>query len=260
MPAIGRNGTSVRLKALLDDGQYKECIRVGDEALEQIPRLHYDNDVWFRWRIALAHLELAELETAHTLFLVILQKKQDWFIQHRLAETLHALGISEEALSYAVNAALAHGDLEHKWKLFTLMAALYQTTDEKMAQKHLLLAATLHKEQGWKLPNELQKAMEDLGVDSNDLPSSQALYNELNKEWRATKFAGKTRYEGKISNILTHGKAAFIRGDNGDDYYFKANAFKGPKHKLAEGQRVKFYVETNPDPNQRDTAISVEPV
>ena len=251
---------SVRLKALLDDGQYQECIRVGNEALAQISKLHYDNDVWFRWRIALAHFELAELETAHSLFLVILQRKQDWFVQHRLAETLCALGRSEEALSYAVNAALAHGDLEHKWKLFTLMATLYQATDEKLARQHLLLAAVLHQEQGWKLPNELHQAVQESGVDPSNLLSSNDLYKELLKQWKATKFAGKTLYQGKISSILSHGNAAFIRGDNGEDYYFKTNAFKGPKHKLSEGQRVRFYKETNPNPNQRDTAISVEPI
>ncbi|MDR0994811.1 MAG: hypothetical protein LBL81_00810 [Tannerella sp.] len=45
----------IRSRALLEAGRWDECLQLCEEALEAVKPLHYDNEVWFRWRIGLCY-------------------------------------------------------------------------------------------------------------------------------------------------------------------------------------------------------------
>ena len=115
-----------RCKSLFELGRFEECINFSQQALTEFPRFHHDNDVWFKWRVALSKGELGNKETAVVELQELLSRKKDWFIHHRIAQYLFELGCVDEALEHAVNAAIRPGDLEYKWELFLLLGTIFQ--------------------------------------------------------------------------------------------------------------------------------------
>lgn len=73
-------------KALLDTGQYDECISLSTEALLNLSEFTYDNDVWFKWRIAKSFNQLGEYDQSVDYLNDIKQFKNDWFIDNLMAE------------------------------------------------------------------------------------------------------------------------------------------------------------------------------
>jgi len=250
--------------ALFEAGDFQACIELADEALAAFSRFHYDNDVWFKWRRALAKAELGNKETAIQEIQSLLSRKKDWFIYHRIAQFQFDLGQLDEAWANAVDAALGPGDLEYKWELFLLMATILQNQEQMdEARLHALLAARVRQEHEWKMPQKLTQVIEDLEVDLTSDATAFDIQKSLRKKWRTAKQASLPRCTGEIVKLLSndHGRAhaGFIAGDDGQDYYFKTSSFQGPRQWLSEGLIVKFLIEKNPDPKQRDNAVFVKP-
>jgi tetratricopeptide (TPR) repeat protein/cold shock CspA family protein len=254
---------SYRCRALYDAGRFEDCIRCAQEALSQFEKLHHDNDVWFKWRIALSRAELGDQETAISELKALLTRKRDWFIHHRIAQYYLDLGRTDEALEHAIEALLGPGpsDLGFKWELFLLTGRILQARSEmEDARKHVLLAAKVRQEQDWKIPSELTEAASEMDVDLATDVSARELHRELRPYWESLRVADMPEGQGEIKNMLSHGGAGFIRGDDGEDYYFNTKWFEGPAHLLEPGQRVAFQVEENSDPNKCDMAKFVKPL
>jgi tetratricopeptide (TPR) repeat protein len=252
-----------RCKALFDLGRYDECIDLAGQALAAFPKLHHDNDVWFKWRIALSKADLGDRETAISELEALLSRKRDWFIYHKIAQYLLELGRADEALNRAVEAVLGPGpsDLGFKWELFLLMGRIFQVRgDMDQARKHILLAAKVRQEEDWRIPLELSQAVSELGVDMSSQIAARELYRELRRDWKEMKASNMPQEQGKIKNIVSRGHAGFIHGDDGRDYYFRLKWFEGPRHLLEHGQRVSFHIEENPDPEKCDMAKFVRPL
>ncbi len=139
-------------KALLEIEDYQACIAICTEALAEITHLHYDNDIWFQWRIAQAKYYLGDVHEAIAMAEKVLQKRSEWFIQHKLAEMVADIGDFDKALVYAADAALNFGDVEKKLKLFQFMAEILgQLGQPDDAKEHLSLVYRIRKERGWKI-------------------------------------------------------------------------------------------------------------
>ena len=251
---------AARSKALLEVGRFQDCVALAEKALSEFSRFHHDNDIWFKWRAAQAKAELGDKETAIEELQSLLSRKKDSFIYHKIAKYLFELGHIDEALDHTVEAALGPGELGYKWELFLLMGEILEAQSKSDdARKHVLLAARIRQEQDWRIPPELSQAVQDMGVDMSTDVSVQDLHRELRRYWQSLKVADMSEGKGEIKNMLSHGKAGFISGDDGEDYYFKVSSFRGPRHLLEYGQRVSFHIEKNPDPNKRDIAVFVKP-
>jgi tetratricopeptide (TPR) repeat protein len=244
-------------KALYESGRFEECIALSDEAFQVIPHFHFDHDIWIRWRRALAKGQIGHQDEAIAELKSILQVKHDWFFQRDVARYLYEVGRLDEALEYAASAALDRAGLEFKWELFLLMAQILEAQSElEKARKHVLLAAALRQENDWKASEELDAMLDKLDVDAQDA-SSRKLSRQLKSFWRSLKFRQMAEMTGRISNLLPHGKAGFISGDDGNDYYFKTRSFQGPRHRIQRGTHVQFRVKENPNPDQRDMALDI---
>lgn len=251
-----------RCKALFDLKRYKECISVAEQALVEFPTLHHDNDIWFRWRIALSKAELGDKETAISELEALLSRKKDWFIHHKIAQYLFDLGRTDEALERAIEASLAPGpsDIGFKWELFLLMGRILQAQSEMdEARKHILLAVKARQEEGWKIPPELAQAVRDMNVDVTIQVSAYDLYRELRKTWQSRKVSTMPKSRGAIKNLLPSGKTGFICAEDGKDYHFRIDSFEGPRHLLQVGQKVRFCIEKSRDLDKRDSAVFVKP-
>lgn len=250
---------SYRCKALLEAGRFRDCVDLGQKAINQFTTFHYDNDVWFRWYISKSMSALGNKEQALGELQTLLSRKNDWFVQYEIAQLLFELGRLDESITYALDAALNAGDIEYKWELFVLLSRLFKSQlDLDDAKKHLLLAFKIRQDHGWRILPELALEMYDLDIDTTFPKSTDDLYCELKQKWISFKRKDQPLFSGFVKNIVAEGKAGFIGGDDGSDYYFKMRSFQGSRNLLQIGTRVRFMVEKNPDSSKRDIAIFIE--
>ena len=229
----------LRSRALLEKGEFDECIRICEEGLKSFEKLHYDNEVWFRWRIALSYEGLGEFQKSLNLQLELLKIKKEWFIQKEIAEQYYRLGDYEKSLQYALDSALNSGDTNKKINTFVVLTNLFnQLGKSEDARLHEKFIASIKN-------GEQNKEAE----------------NELRKIWNAAKYEAQQKYTGKIKSILPNGKAGFVETGNGKSYYFSMRDVKGKKEKIQVNQPVTFYLEEGYDAKKdRKTmnAVNVE--
>ena len=232
---------SLRTKALEKNKEYKECLRLSEEALSILTKFHHDNDIWFKWRAASCKGHLGQKEQAIEELKQILSRKKDWYIQHEIATFCLDLKRFDEALKYAVDAALNYGEAEKKWKLFFLLGNILQAqAKSEEAKKHILLSYQLRNENKWKIPQELQLKITEFQINVNNLSSSRQIYSELRGYWQSVQKSDLPRLRGRIKNILSNNLAGFIGGENNKDYYFNFRDFNDKESEVKIGLQVEF--------------------
>jgi hypothetical protein len=177
-----------------------------------------------------------------------------------MAQLLLEDGEIDEAMDYAVEAAMNHGEVKNKYKLFLLMGQIFERQgDLENAARHVELAAAAWEElESKRMSNELSAIVERLGVAIPTGSSSKDLYFRLRSGWHQQKLAGLPKHRGVVIRILPNGKAGFVMSEEGQDYYFKTNSFVGPKKHLEPGIHVEFYLEPSYDPKKnRDTEQAI---
>jgi tetratricopeptide (TPR) repeat protein len=223
-----------RTRALLEKGLFDECIRCCQEALT-LTNLHYDNDVWFRWRIALSYEGLGEYQKSLNLQLELLQRKKEWFIQKEIAEQYYRLGEYEKSLAYALDSALNFGDIDKKINTFIVLAnALEKCGKIEEAQLH----------------NDLIEKIKRKDADvENEI-------RNLKPIWDALKYSNKESYSGTIKSLLPNGKAGFVETEKGRSYYFSLRDFKANPKKAIVGTKVIFYPAEGFDAKKKKKTIN----
>jgi len=215
----------LRSRALLEKGAFDDCIRICEEGLQTFETFHYDNDVWFRWRIGLSYEGLGDYEKSLNMQLALLKTKKEWFIQKEIAEQYFRLGDYAKSLQYALDSALNTGDTNKKINTFIVLAnVLNQLGKNEEARLHEVFIASLKNGQ-----------------------HNKESENELRKIWNKLKFNTQPQYIGKIRTILPNGKAGFVESDKGKTYYFTLREFRGKREKMQINQLVTFYLEEGYD-------------
>lgn len=239
---------AIKTKALEKNGAYEQCIDLCEKALYNIPKFHYNNDIWFKRRIALSKAHLGDKRNAAEELEVLLQNKKEWFIQHELARIYYDLGEIEKALAFAIEAALNFGKDENKWELFVLMAQILRRQGKiDNARNHLAFAVKLREEQGWNIPESLSNMTTEFNINSHDTTDKKELFKKLKTFWEAEKYSSLPCMNGFVKTILRNGKAGFISGEDKKDYFFKISGFKGDRRKLLKGLKVKYNLEDSFD-------------
>jgi tetratricopeptide (TPR) repeat protein len=233
-----------RTRALLEKGRWEECIALCQQALTSVSPLHYDNEVWFGWRIALSHEGNGELLIALDELKALLRRKKEWFIEKEIAELCYKQGNDKEALTYALDSALAYGDVDKKVNLYRLMAdILIRLKMEDEAAAHQKLYAMLRSGQA-------------------DSAKVDDTVREIKQIWQKLRFADRPIYSGNVCTVLPSGKAGFIKADNRQTYYFQFKDFKGRREFLSVGLPVTFFVEKGYDKKkdkEAEIAVNVKP-
>jgi tetratricopeptide (TPR) repeat protein len=230
----------LRSRALLEKGDWDECIRISEEALNKIGKLHYGNEIWFNWRIALSYEGMGEYEKSLHLQLELLKRKKEWFIQKEIAEQYYRLGEYEKSLQYALDSALNYGDGDKKINTFIVLSkVLEQLGKTREAQMHKDL---------------IEKIKQKDATYESDI-------SNLKNVWSTLKFSGRQQFPGIIKSILPNGKAGFVEAGNGKSYYFSMRDFKGNPQKAVEGTKVTFYTQDGYDVKKdRKTTNAIEVV
>ena len=235
---------AIRSEALLKLEKYKECIELCNKALRTFFEFHYDNDVWFRRRIANSYSGLGEHDKALELFNSLLQQKKEWFIQKEISELYFRKQQYDNALQYAVDAALNTGDWDKKINLYILMADIFEARNQKeLAKMHIELVISIKQQQDWKIKDTDTQQMKKYDIDANQRFDYKKLYNKLRTEWEKIKFKDRPKVRGVIKKKLPNNKAGFVRADDGNEYYFSARELEGKIDNYKDGDKVSFYIE-----------------
>jgi tetratricopeptide (TPR) repeat protein len=230
-----------RTRALLEKGDFEECIRLCEEVLSVFDRLHYDNDVWFEWRIALCYEGLGKSDEALKRMQKLLSRKNEWYIHKEIAQIYLRQERYEQALQSAVDSALCFGNTDKKLRLFRMMSdLLFKLNKPDEAKLHLEYIYRLRQSLACPPDYELLQIMNERQVNVSPEMNMKEFERRISTVWNELKYGNKTRYSGRIKSLLPNGKAGFVETDKGKSYYFKINQFKG---KAQPGLRVVFYLE-----------------
>jgi len=120
-----------------------------------------------------------------------------------------------------------------------------------VARMHLLFAAKLRKKKEWSIPENLAGEINKLDLDINDPIDIRELRSKLKGFWENEKYSALPKMDGTVKTILKNGKAGFISGSDGKDYYFNISSFKGAINRLARGLKVSFVIEASYDKKKK---------
>jgi tetratricopeptide (TPR) repeat protein len=236
-------------KALLKLGRFQECYDLSQTALNTFDKFHYSNNVWFARRIALCKKELGDVDTAIEELLIILKKKNEWFIQAELCDLYLTKKNYPEAFKYGVLAATNFGDTEYKIGLFLQMGNLLEAMNEiERAYEHYLLVKLIREEQGWKITQALKDFLSKTKNGyKNEFKDSSSLLKHLQDYWKSVlpRVSSVDRKDNKnlygfISNLPFDKNFGFIKGDNKIDYHFYKDNLQGDQTRYLKGVKVIF--------------------
>lgn len=262
LASVKENWYAYYTKAKYELEDFQSCFDACTTAISELSRLHYSNEIWFGIRIALCKKQLGDPESALADLESILKRKEEWFIQHEIAIIYYDKNEFDKAIGFAINAASGNRELEYRWRLFFLLGKLFIATEQHaLGYKHFLLSKLLREEQGWKLPGELTSALSENKVENieSDYKNSNDLLRDLREVWKEYSPQKESNgfLKGKISNVREDKGFGFIKGDDGQDYYFKLRDFKGPKAQLADRQKVKFSLRPAKRQDQKPSAVNI---
>ncbi len=225
---------------------YNECLRISEDALRIIPELHDNNDIWFKWRIAISKHNLGMKDKAIEILTDLLKYKKEWFIYKELSAIYLALDDYEKALDNSIDAVLRPGDDDKKVNLYWLAGTIFQILnngDAERVMKNYTVKLRLSNE--WKLsPEEAQHYNDNKElVDSQQVRRMKKQVQEIAETY---KWKNKEKHQGIIAKILQTNKAGFIKSGN-NSYFFRMNDIQGKRGQVQVGRKVEFLLENGFD-------------
>lgn len=222
---------------------FSECQRISEEALSVLPKLHHDNHIWFKRRIAIAKHNLGMSGEALEMLLDLMKYKKDWFISSKIIDIYLDLDDYAKALYYSMDAILKPGDENMKVNLFWLAGTIFHRLDMEEEENIMKnFAVKLRLANGWKLSSAQREHYNTVKnqIESLQLGSLRKQVMEVAKEY---KWKNKEKRYGTIAKILPNNKAGFIKTEK-NSYYFKLNDIQGSKSLAVPGKKVQFYLES----------------
>jgi len=243
-------------RAMQQLGRWEDCLQASTMALSDCGRLHHGNDVWFRRRIALAKLALGRTEEALHELQQLATRKPSGFLETDVARASWALKDSDRTFKHALRALLSPTEIHFKLEAARLLAeVLWQRGDKEKARAHIRLCLAVRSKAGWKTPEVLKKTITQWEIGEGDLDAN-AILRELRPLWERWQEHVAPRRTGAIVRVLPHGRAGFIRGEDGKQFYFGSRDWKERRWKPVEGTAVTFSTRAGFD-SKRQLATTV---
>jgi tetratricopeptide (TPR) repeat protein len=233
-----------RTKALLEKGLFDECLKTCQKALDEFEKLHYGNEIWFAWRIALCYEGLEKSDIALEKLIALLNKKKEWFIQKEIAGIYFLRNDLKHALKYAVDSALNSDNSDKKLSLYKLLAGILKGKNQiEEARKHIEWVYHTKRLNDHRIDDETRKLVDIFQIDITKNVDMKELKNDLKNIWEKLKYDSQEQFSGVIKSILPNGKAGFVETEGKKSYYFQFRDFKGSHNLIVLGQKVTFFLE-----------------
>ncbi len=252
----------LRSKALYELKRYEECVECCNQALSKLDKFHYDNDVWFKMRIARVNAESGDVAQAIQQLETLLSKRREWFLQRDLAEWHLKTGNDDKALKYILDAVLNHGDPDKKISVYKAAVNIFSRLEREDDAKRIVeFIAAVYNDVGKKFDAETAELLQKYDV-------SQDRNADLKKEFKALKRRCEEmlaelvpRFSGTIKRINPDGFAGFIETGDKKSYFFKLKDVNGKKEDVVPGAEVTFVAEKGFDKKKNkesDVAVKIQ--
>lgn len=211
---------SLRSKALLKVGKFQECKDLCEVGLKSLEKFHYNNDTWFKMRIALAEDGIGNHETSEQLFKALLESKagnDKWFLYRDIAEVYFEQNDFTKAWKYSVDAAFYGNEPHFLINLYLLQARLLFKLNRPTEGKLLAeLVAAILIEQKWPEKSEHLKLFDYYKIDKTKLSSVNEIIKQARIFWQHERYGNKQKHKGSIISIHKNGKIGRIKLLNGN--------------------------------------------
>lgn len=254
-------------KALFETGDFNRCYELCKQAISDIDKMHYDNEIWFNRRIAQCYFKTNKFEQAIDSYLRLIAKKHDWFLLKELSECYFQAGDLENALYYGCQAAYAFGPIHFKVDLIELLGDVLQKQhNNQLAYKHFMLAKMIRENEKWRVDNVLEKKILSNATNANEMPENRetikaqliSFWNDKGtKQDKKRNFETGTKMTGTITKLLMPketGMDGFVKSDSGKTAYFFVPANLPLFNQLKVGLRIEYDIQPAP---KGDKAIKI---
>lgn len=234
---------ALRTKALLKNESYSECIDLCQIALREISDFHYNNDLWFKMRIAICQENLGEYEKSERLFQELLSTRagsDKWFLYRDIAELYFEQKKYDNAWRFAVDAAFYGNEPHYMINLYVLQARILVRLERASEGKVLaqLIAAVLQ-EQGWSNKERYKRILEYYKIDITQTNKVKSVFREAKTFWSKERYMGMEELQGLIVFIHPNGKVGKIKTSDDSTYNFHKRDFNLKQRNLRELNKAK---------------------
>lgn len=250
---------ALKTKALLKLGEYEDTIALCKEALQVFEKYHYNNDLWFNMRIAIAEEKLGNFEKSEMLFKELLSSRagsDKWFLYRDISEIYFEQKEYEKAWKYAIDAAYYGNEPHFLIGLYLLQTRILYKLDRSEDGKVLaeLIGAILN-EQQWNNKPEYNRLFQYYTINKDTLPNIKEVLAEANKFWNKERYGNLDRIKGTIISVHKNGKIGRLKSAQGKicDFHKKdlrkktrnLHQLKGlnAEYFEIEGENGKFHAE-----------------
>lgn len=169
---------SLKSKALLEVGEYEECIEVSKNALNTFTDFAINGGTWHKFKIAKALRQIDEPQEALAYLEEVIKVNDKWYVLKEFAEDYYLLEDYDNALKYCGKAILAYGPVGMKVNVFYLAFKILKDSDYDLAMKHAELLLAIKLEKGSEVPEDI----EELDIDEDNL-DIETLEHEVKSYW-----------------------------------------------------------------------------
>ena len=174
---------SLKSKALLETGEFEECIETSKRALDTLDGFALNGDAWHKFRIAKSLRQLDEPEEALAYLEEVIKVQDKWYVLKEFAESYCMLEDYGNALKYAGEAIAANGPVRMKVNVFYLVFRVLKDTDRDLAVSHAKMVLAIKLENGTDIPEDI----EELNLDEDNL-DIETLEYEIRNYWIEREF------------------------------------------------------------------------
>ncbi|WP_113919580.1 tetratricopeptide repeat protein [Alkalibaculum bacchi] len=133
---------------------YEDVLRITQEALEIFPKLHNNNNIWLRRRMAIALWKLGDGEQAIKILEELIRYRKEWYMYMDLCHICTSRGNNQKALSYATDAMLSRGEDSKKINVFSQTAKILQKMGNEKSNIIKQYVIKLKLENQWRFSQE----------------------------------------------------------------------------------------------------------
>ena len=242
----------IKSDALLKTKRNEDCIICCNEAMETLDSFHYDNDVWFVRKIAIALDNLGNVDDAIKKLEKLIVVSDKWFLLHEIGKLYLKQDQPERALEYMLRAACTKDPEKMKVTLIESLGDLFDRLGEKtIAQDNYLYARQIRLDNDWSVREQLNRKINT---------EKDVSFRDLRKSWIIKLYQLVGSKKGKVTRLFPNKKGGFIQSDK--SYYFQSKNFFGKVDLLKIGDMVEFITATSYDKKKQietEDAIVITP-
>lgn len=238
---------ALKTKALIKLNEFQECKELCEVALSEIINFHYNNDTWFKMRIAICNEKLGNFEESEKLFKNLLSTRvgsDKWFLYRDIAELYFEQENFEKAWQFAVDASFYGNEPHYMIGLFLLQARILFKLGRHDEGKILAqLIGAILKEQDWSSKKGYKRLLQFYEINVESLESSKNYLQLSRNFWISERYKDQFPLQGKIIDTHRNGKIGRIKSNSGEILNFHKKDFTEKQRNIAtlKGATVEFF-------------------